>query len=73
MNQSTVLLLCLGGVVLSAIAVIIDRVNFPQRRFRPRSIRIDPRSRRTRDRTGAHVVNSHSQSETQSHDDSHLD
>lgn len=50
-------LLALGGagLLLALLAVLIDRLNFPQPRFRARKIR---RSRKgpARDRTGAHVI-----------------
>ena len=56
MSQSTILLLCGGGLILAFIAVIIDRLNFPQRRFVARGTRVDGRAGPTRDRTGAHIV-----------------
>ncbi len=57
MTQQTVLLLCGGGLILGLIAVVIDRLNFPQRKFRPKTVSIEPKERRaSRDRTGAHIV-----------------
>lgn len=54
LNTFSVLALVLGALFLSLIAVLIDRINFPQRRFRPKQIRTDQGV--TRDRTGAHIV-----------------
>ncbi len=57
MTQQTILLLCAGGLLLGLIAVVIDRINFPQRKFEPKSIKIEPDERGAkRDRTGAHIV-----------------
>ncbi len=56
MTQQSVLLLAGGGLLLGLIAVVIDRLNFPQPRFRAKGVRVNPKSGRTRDRTGAHVV-----------------
>ena len=54
MTQNDVLLFCAAGLILALAAVIVDRLNFPQRRFRPKAIEVDPRYS-NRDRTGAHV------------------
>lgn len=54
-NTSSVLSLILGALVLSLIAVVLDRLNFPQRPFRPKQIRTE-RGGPSRDRTGAHIV-----------------
>ncbi len=44
-------------MILGLIAVVIDRLNFPQRKFRPKTVSIEPKERRAaRDRTGAHIV-----------------
>lgn len=56
MTQNLVFLLCGAGLVLTLAAVLIDRLNFPQRRFRPKSIEVDG-NHASRDRTGAHVNN----------------
>lgn len=48
--------LVLGSLVLAALAVVLDRVNFPQRPFRPKRIEVGPDGV-SRDRTGAHIVN----------------
>lgn len=57
MSQNTILLLCVGGILLGLIAVVIDRLNFPQRKFVPKSVVIDPADPKgSRDRTGAHIV-----------------
>lgn len=55
MTQSTIFALCAGGFVLGLIAVIIDRLNFPQRRFVPRGVPPQDHGP-NRDRTGAHIV-----------------
>ena len=55
LDMFSVLALVLGALFLSLIAVLIDRINFPQRRFRPKQIRTGERGS-TRDRTGAHIV-----------------
>jgi hypothetical protein len=44
-----------AGLLLALVAVLIDRLNFPQPRFRPRKIAIEGRGPH-RDRTGAHIV-----------------
>lgn len=54
MTQTLVLQLCAAGLILSLAAVLIDRLNFPQRRFRAKSIEVERRYS-SRDRTGAHV------------------
>lgn len=57
MTEQTILLLCAGGLLLGLIAVVIDRINFPQRKFQPKSVQIEPGERGARrDRTGAHIV-----------------
>lgn len=44
-------------MILGLIAVVIDRLNFPQRKFRPKTVAIEPKERHAaRDRTGAHIV-----------------
>ena len=47
--------LIIGAFILGLIAVLLDRINFPQRPFRAKQIRPNPRGN-TRDRTGAHIV-----------------
>jgi hypothetical protein len=55
-NPEFLLYLALAGLLLGLVAVIIDRLNFPQPRFRPRTVVDEGRRRTPRDRTGAHVV-----------------
>lgn len=55
LTGGNILLLCLGALILALIAVLIDRINFPQPRFRARQIRPSERTP-ARDRTGAHIV-----------------
>ncbi len=47
--------LMLGAIILGLAAVVIDRINFPQKPFRPKQIVTDGKPAR-RDRTGAHIV-----------------
>jgi hypothetical protein len=56
MPSSLVLVLIAGGIALAAVAVVVDRLNFPQRRFVPKQIPVDESSEASRDRTGAHIV-----------------
>jgi hypothetical protein len=54
-DAGTVTWLVIGALLLGALAVVIDRVNFPQKPFRPK--RIEPgEAGAARDRTGAHIV-----------------
>ena len=55
LTGDTIFLLCLAGLVLAVIAVLIDRLNFPQSRFRPKQIKPSAQHP-TRDRTGAHIL-----------------
>ncbi len=55
-NTSSVSSLIIGAVILAVIAVLLDRLNFPQKPFRPKRIETNRRSGPTRDRTGAHIV-----------------
>ncbi len=55
-NTSSVSSLIIGAVILAVIAVLLDRLNFPQKPFRPKRIETNRRSGATRDRTGAHIV-----------------
>jgi hypothetical protein len=48
--------LVIAALVLAALAVLVDRLNFPQRRFRPRSVPLVEGEEPRRDRTGAHIV-----------------
>ncbi len=50
------LLLIIGSLVLGALAVLIDRMNFPQRPFRARAVPMQNGKEPPRDRTGAHIV-----------------
>ena len=54
MGAGTLTWLVVGALVLSVLAVVLDRVNFPQRPFRPKGL--EAGSRVARDRTGAHIV-----------------
>lgn len=54
LSGGNLILLCLGALTLSIIALLIDRINFTQRPFRPRKITTAERPQR--DRTGAHIV-----------------
>lgn len=56
MTQNTIYLLCGGGIILGLIAVVIDRLNFPQRRFVAKGVRVNRDRGASRDRTGAHIV-----------------
>lgn len=55
MGAGTLTWLVLGALALSVLAVVLDRVNFPQRPFRPRGLDVT-RGPVARDRTGAHIV-----------------
>ena len=55
LTGSTIFLLSLGALLLALIAVLVDRLNFPQPRFRGRQLRPSERTP-SRDRTGAHIV-----------------
>ncbi|NNE94582.1 MAG: hypothetical protein HKN24_00970 [Acidimicrobiales bacterium] len=55
MISQTGLLLGGAGLMLALIAVIIDRLNFPQRRFIPKRVWTYGEGP-FRDRTGAHIV-----------------
>ncbi len=54
-NTSSVMSLVLGAILLGLIALLLDRINFPQRPFRPKKIETGDRGP-SRDRTGAHIV-----------------
>jgi hypothetical protein len=56
MTQNFVLLLIGASIILGLIAVLIDRLNFPQKRFRPKAVAVDHQGRAARDRTGAHII-----------------
>lgn len=55
LSANTIFLLALGSLLLAAIGVLVDRLNFPQGRFRPRQVR-PSEAAPSRDRTGAHIV-----------------
>ena len=55
LTGDNIILLCAGALVLALIAVLVDRLNFPQARFRPRQTR-PGEEHPTRDRTGSHIV-----------------
>ncbi len=48
--------LVIGALVLSALAVLVDRLNFPQRPFKPRTLPPGDGKDPPRDRTGAHLI-----------------
>ncbi|MGI9613730.1 MAG: hypothetical protein ACR2QO_12520 [Acidimicrobiales bacterium] len=54
-DGGTITWLVIGALLLGALAVVIDRVNFPQKPFRPKRIEQGERGA-ARDRTGAHIV-----------------
>lgn len=55
MSQQNLILLFVGAALLGLIAVVIDRLNFPQKRFRPKTVALE-KKKRHRDRTGAHIT-----------------
>jgi len=55
MTGSALLWMTIAAVLLSGLAVVLDRVNFPQRPFRSRSVITEGKGAK-RDRTGAHVA-----------------
>lgn len=54
-DAGTVTWLVLGALLLGVLAVVVDRVNFPQKPFRAKRIETGERGA-ARDRTGAHIV-----------------
>lgn len=48
--------LVVGALLLGVLAVLVDRANFPQRRFRPRTVHTIDGREPPRDRTGAHIT-----------------
>ncbi|MDH3295535.1 MAG: hypothetical protein OER95_14545 [Acidimicrobiia bacterium] len=59
-NTGSVTSLIIGAAVLAVIAVLLDRLNFPQKPFRAKQIETRRQRGPTRDRTGAHIVDVHS-------------
>lgn len=55
LTGNTVFLLAAAALILAVIGVLVDRLNFPQRRFRPKQIKPSEKGL-TRDRTGAHIL-----------------
>lgn len=55
LTGNTIFLLCAGALILAVIGVLVDRLNFPQSRFRPKQIKPSAKGA-TRDRTGAHIL-----------------
>lgn len=56
MTRNDLILLILGATGLGLMGVIIDRLNFPQRKFRPKTIALKNSQPQHRDRTGAHIT-----------------
>jgi hypothetical protein len=56
MTEQTVFQLIAASLVLGLAAVLLDRINFPQKRFRPKKVVISDAAPSARDRTGAHVI-----------------
>ena len=54
-DAGTITTLAFAALVLGLLAVVLDRVNFPQKPFQPKQIRPGPGGAR-RDRTGAHIL-----------------
>ncbi len=55
LTGNAVFLLCAAALILAVIGVLVDRLNFPQARFRPKQIKPSAQHP-TRDRTGAHIL-----------------
>ncbi len=47
--------LVIGSLLLGTLAVVLDRMNFPQKPFRPKRVETPDRGA-SRDRTGAHIM-----------------
>ncbi len=56
MTENVVFELIGAAILLGLLAVLIDRINFPQNRFRPKAVAIGRRTGTARDRTGAHII-----------------
>ena len=56
MAEDVVFQLIGAALILGLIAVLLDRINFPQKRFRPKGVAIGPKLGNARDRTGAHII-----------------
>lgn len=54
-DAGTITWLIVIALLLGALAVVIDRVNFPQKPFRPKRIETGEHGA-ARDRTGAHIL-----------------
>jgi hypothetical protein len=55
-NTDSVTSLIIGALILALIAVLLDRLNFPQKPFRAKRIETGRDKGPTRDRTGAHII-----------------
>ena len=55
LTGNTIFLLCAAALILAVIGVLVDRLNFPQARFRPKQIKPSEQYP-TKDRTGAHIL-----------------
>lgn len=58
MDVTSLLLMLGAAIILGLIAVVIDRLNFSQPKFRARKLEVDLDQGHTRDRTGSHIVDS---------------
>lgn len=54
-TTGSIIWLLIGSLILAVLAVVVDRINFPQKPFRARRIRTSDDGA-SRDRTGAHIV-----------------
>ncbi len=55
LGTSQILLLVFAALVVGLLAVVIDRLNFPQRKFRSKAVELSGPGPH-RDRTGAHII-----------------
>jgi len=55
LTGNSLFLLCAAALILALIAVLVDRLNFPQAPFRAKHIKPNEHGQ-TKDRTGAHIL-----------------
>ncbi len=55
LSPTDIALLIIAALIIGFIAVVVDRLNFPQRKFRSKAIELQGRGPH-RDRTGAHII-----------------